>query len=568
MRSTDLLQWGGLIAAGCLSASLGCSNEVAPPAGDTSGAGATTSTAASTGTTSTGSGGSGSIADPDPSVVTRVARLTHDQYDSTVQELFGITETPADGFAPDALNGFEFDSSVNLAVDARLGPQYRAAAEELALLAVSDDSVFSRIVPCSSADSECRDQFILEFGQKAFRRPIESEELSRFGALFDQGPSLVATGDDLRDGVRLVVEAMLQSPQFLYRTELSTEVAGSGLIPLDDWEVATRLSYFVLNSMPTEELFALAESGSLESPEQVATAIDALLEDPRAAAQIVSFHEQAWHFDRFSGISPDSDSYPNAPDDLPALLREASARYIENVADDGGGLSELLTASYAYADSALAPLYGASVESGFVRIDLDPSERKGFLMQVGFLAANAHAIKTDPIHRGLFVVRDLLCRVIPDPPPGASTSEPPETSEPIETTRQEVELLTGQDGCDGCHHAINPPGFAFENFDAVGQLRTDENGVAVDTSGSFTLDDNELTFTNAIELVDALAASQEALSCYASKWLQFAYGHDLADGDQAVLAELGGTRTSVHQLISQVATSDAFLSRKPNEVAP
>jgi cytochrome c peroxidase len=158
--------------------------------------------------------------------------------------------------------------------------------------------------------------------------------------------------------------------------------------------------------------------------------------------------------------------------------------------------------------------------------------------------------------------------VIPDPPPGASTSEVPETSEPIETTRQEVELLTGQDGCDGCHQSINPPGFAFENFDAVGQLRTNENGVPVDTSGSFTLDQAEFAFTNAIELVDALATSNEALNCYASKWLQFAYGHNLVEGDQAVLTELGGVPTSVHQLISQVATSDVFLNRKPNEVAP
>jgi hypothetical protein len=320
--------------------------------------------------------------------------------------------------------------------------------------------------------------------------------------------------------------------------------------------------------MPNQELFQLAESGGLGTPEQVTAAVEALFAEARATPQIVSFHEQAWHFDRFSSISPDSATYPMAPGDFSTLAREASSLFIEEVVDSGGGFAELLTAPYAYADAALAPLYGRSVGGGFERVDLDSAERKGFLMQVGFLAANAHTIKTDPIHRGLFIVRDLLCRVVPDPPPGASTSEPPATSEPIETTRQEVELLTGQDGCDGCHQAINPPGFAFENFDAVGQLRSTENGVAVDTSGTMTLDQADVPFTGAIEMVDALAASAEARSCYVGKWLQFAYGRDLAAGDEAARTELGLAPTSVHQLVAMVATTDAFLSRKPNEVAP
>ena len=566
MRTTGLLV-GGALTAACGMATLGCNNEVAPPPSEAvgSGAAATTTTGSST-TGSGGSGGSGGLSDPDPSVVTRVARLTHDQYDNTIQDLFGITDRPAAGFAPDALNGFDFDSSINLAVDARLGPQYRTAAEELAVLAVSDDEIYSRIVPCGSSD--CAQEFIQSFGQRAFRRPLNASEETRFGALFDQGPDLVGSGDAFRDGVRLVVEAMLQSPQFLYRTELSTEVGDNGLIALDDWEVATRLSYFVVNTMPDQALFDLAQAGSLQTNEQVALAVEALFGHTRAAPQIVSFHEQAWHFDRFSSISPDSDTYPMAPDDLGTLARDASARFIEDVVDGGGGFAELLTAPYAYADSSLAPLYGASVEQGLSRVDFDPSERKGILMQVGFLAANAHAIKTDPIHRGLFVVRDLLCEVVPDPPPGASTSEPPTTNEPIETTRQEVELLTGQSGCIGCHQAFNPAGFAFENFDAVGQLRSTENGVPVDTSGTLQIDQNELTFTGAIELVDALAASSEARSCYVGKWLQFAYGRDLGEADEALRAELGQAPASVHQLIASVATSVAFLNRKPNEVGP
>ena len=155
-------------------------------------------------------------------------------------------------------------------------------------------------------------------------------------------------------------------------------------------------------------------------------------------------------------------------------------------------------------------------------------------MQLGFLASHAYAIKTDPIHRGLFVLRELLCRDIPDPPPGATETPPPETDEPIETTREEISLLTGQDLCVGCHIDINAPGFAFESFDAVGAARALENDVPVDTTGELTLDGSVVTFANAGELVEALAQSSEARACYAGKWLSFAYGRRLVAGRRAL----------------------------------
>jgi hypothetical protein len=504
----------------------------------------------------------------DPTQATRVARLTHAQYEATVQDLLGITNTPATTFAPDALNGFRFDTSIDFRVDARLGPQYRAAAEELAELAVTDAAVFDRVVPCAATDAGCSAEFVQAFGQRAFRRPLNAEELARFGALFGRGAELVASGDAFRDGVRLVVEAMLQSPQFLYRAELGDAVGADGLIALDAWEVASRLSYFIYDSMPDDELFAQAGRGELGSVDQVAAAIRRMLEAPRATAKLVSFHEQAWQFDRFSRITPDTQTYPDAPENVVALVRDASLRFVAEVIEGGGGFSEFLSAPYAFADSGLAPLYGASVGGGMTRIDLDPAERKGFLMQVGFLASNAYAIKTDPIHRGLFVVRELLCRTVPDPPPGASMTPLPQTSEPIETTREEVSLLTGQDACVNCHALINPPGFAFEGFDAVGQFRASENGVPVDTSGSMEIDGAMVQFDGAVELVDALTASADARRCYAARWLEFAYGRRLGTTDAAAAADLGAVPRSVADIVAAVGTTPAFLNRVPNEVGP
>jgi hypothetical protein len=497
---------------------------------------------------------------------TRLIRLSHAQYANTLRDLFGVEETPEGGFAPDALNGFNFDTSNDLRVDARLGPQYRSAAEALAERLLQDDSILARLVPCTAGSPGCAGEFIDSFGERAFRRPLTSDESARFQALFDLGSTLGAGGEAFAEGVALVVEAMLQAPQFLYRAEVSHGEVQNGRTALDDWEIASRLSYFIFDSMPDDELFERARSGELHTPEQVGTEVARMLDDPRARGKLASFHEQVWQLGRYAKIAPDAETYPNLPDDLVDRLRASSNRFFESVIDEGGGLREFLTAPYAFADAELAPLYGADLSGNqLARIEFEDGERKGFMMQVGFLASNAYARKTDPIHRGLFVLRDMLCRLIPDPPPGAQNTPPPETDEPIITTRQEISLLTGQLYCPTCHSQINEPGFAFEGFDAVGQVREEENGAPVDTSGSITLDGEEVSFSGAGELVEALADSQEAQDCYASRWLEFAYGRALGERDDALRVELASEPRSVQSLIQTLTTSDDFLSRAETE---
>jgi len=179
----------------------------------------------------------------------------------------------------------------------------------------------------------------------------------------------------------------------------------------------------------------------------------------------------------------------------------------------------------------------------------------------GFLASNAYAIKTDPIHRGLFILRDVLCRAIPDPPPGAATTPPPPPTTPIVTTRDEVSLLTGQLYCPTCHGQINEPGFSFEGFDAIGRVRTQENGQDVDTTGSISLDGQKVPFQDASELVEALAESDEARNCYIGRWLEFINGRELATVDAALRDRLAQQPLSVKELVTTLATSPEFRSR-------
>lgn len=509
--------------------------------------------------------GETSVAGSNPN--TRIVRLSHAQYASTLRALFGVQETPETGFAPDALNGFNFNTSNDLRVDPRLGPQYRSAAEQVAQQVIADDAVFARVVPCEPASAGCAGEFIDSFGERAFRRPLSSEESARFQALFDLGSTVGDSGNAFDDGVQLVLEAMLQAPQFLYRTEVSSGAVQDGRAALDDWEVASRLSYFIFDSMPDDELFQRARDGELHTPEQVGSEVARMLDDPRASSKLTSFHEQAWQVGRYAKIAPDASTYPGLPGDLVDRLRASSNRFVESVIEDGGGLREFLTAPYAYADSELASLYDVDVSgNALTRVDFADGERKGFMMQAGFLASNAYSRKTDPIHRGLFILRDMLCRLIPDPPPGAQQTPPPETDEPIETTREEISLLTGQLYCPSCHSQINEPGFSFEGFDAVGQVREQENGVDVDTTGSITLDGSPIQFSGAGELVEALANSQDAQDCYTSRWLEFAYGRALTERDDTLHARLAAEPRSVQEIVQTMTSAPEFLSRDVSEI--
>lgn len=496
---------------------------------------------------------------------TRLVRLSQSQYDNTLQDLFGDPDAAQRTFAPDALNGFKFDTSNDLRVDARLGPEYRFSAEDVARRAVTDSASYGRLVACDDADPDCADEFIGSFGERAFRRPLSAAERTRFRDLFDLGAELGEGESSFRDGVELVVEAMLQSPQFLYRSAVSQGQVQNGRRLLDDWEMASRLSYFLFDSMPDETLFAKARAGELRTEAQIEAQVARLLGDARVTAKLVSFHEQLWQFGRYSKIAPDAATFRNLPDNFIDRLLTASDAFLADVIEEGGGLEELLTARYAYADGPLAAIYGASSGQGSStaqrRIEFEDGERKGLLMQLGFLASNAYAKKTDPIHRGLFILRDILCRAIPDPPPGAATTPPPPATTPVVTTRDEVTLLTGQSYCPTCHGQINEPGFSFEGFDAVGRVRETENGAPVDTTGEITLDGERIPFEDAGDLVEALAVSDEARTCYVARWLEFANGRELATVDVALRDRLAQDPRGVKELVTAIVTAPEFRGR-------
>jgi hypothetical protein len=511
---------------------------------------------------------------------TRFAKLSNQQWENTVTDLFRLAQPT--GYSADFVQepldkSYVSEAASEQTVSGDAWSRYQTAAEKVAQYIVSDPARMQAILPQGSFDSnQARARaFIREFGRRAYRRPLTAAEEQAYARLFEQGPELVG-GDGMTAGVRLVIEAMLQSPHFLYRVESSEAPADSSepKVFLSGYEIATRLSYALWNSMPSDELLDAAERGELDTAAGVASWAGRMLDDPRAREVLISFHEQTFGVAAYGTQDKD----PSLGFDVAALasvLREEARRFFEKViVQDRGGVAELLTDSVVFVNEATAPYYGLSGITGseLRPVQLDPSERAGFLTQLGFLTKNATRTTSDPIHRGLLVARKVLCDE-PDPPPMAFDLP---TFEPGLTTREVYEKATLPCG-RGCHDTlINPPGFAFENFDAIGRVRSTDQGKPVDTTGTlfirvgYTSKEKlsnpvtELPFDGAVDMVNKLASEERVHECYARNWMHFVLGRPVdrvERGAGELLRESSMSKSSARDILIALVQLDAFRSR-------
>lgn len=499
-----------------------------------------------------------------PSAADRFPRLTHAQWEATVMDLFRLTaETGLSvTFTPDPQLG-RFDNNIaRLQTSSGLWRGYQEAAEALATRAVTESDMYAVLVPDPGA-ADAR-QFVTNFGLRAFRRPLKSDEIERYLALFTSAPEVFPQEEPFKAGVRMVVQTMLQSPYFLYRTELSTAKDVLGM-PLDGYEVASRLSYLFWNSMPDDELFAAAAAGELATPEGVRAQASRLLETDRARAQFRRFHYQAFLISEYADLDKNTSTYPDWRPELGGMMQEEALRFLDNVIVSDGGVADLLTSTKAYVNADLAKIYGVEGSFGdeFVEVDLDPAVRSGFLTRVGFLARNATLTEPDPIHRGVSINLGILCRPIAAPP-----SIPDDLMRTGNTNRERVDSITGEGTCgEGCHHTIiNPIGYAFENFDAIGAYRTTDNGFPVNSAATYTFaDGREISYQNAVDLSKQLAESPEVHACYSQQLLEFMLGRDLEQVDRVVVRNMAAhsfrDQLSIKELVLSVVSSQTFRVR-------
>lgn len=496
----------------------------------------------------------------------RFPRLSHAQWENSVRDLLHLPDITglSSNFVDDPVSGGFDNKGSAFNVGATLWGDYQRAAETVAELATTDPTVMAAITPADTGQGlEARaTEFIETFGLRAWRRPLSADEVAILVSIF-----LDATNDYDVDpftaGVHLTLQTMLQSPYFLYRV-VDGEPEADGRVRLDGFERASRLSYALWNTMPDDDLLAAAGDGELDEAGGVLAQADRLLDDERARVMVDDFHHQLLKMDKYLDQYRDPDMYPGFEAAIGTAMQAEAKAYIRDIIfDREQGYAELLTATHTFANDELALVYGLEGSFGpdLQEVTLDPAERSGLLTRSGFLMSRSYAVDPDPIHRGAFISFELLCNTQPPIPDNVSEVEP----DPTKTNRERVDAHTGAGTCGaGCHETlINPLGFAFENYDAVGAFRTIDNGKPVDAAASFTLDGELQSYANGIELSQLMADSPQAHACYARHLLEYAYGRDHAEADEPALEALGTASVegdmSIRGVITELVTSDAFL---------
>jgi Protein of unknown function (DUF1592)/Protein of unknown function (DUF1588)/Protein of unknown function (DUF1595)/Protein of unknown function (DUF1587)/Protein of unknown function (DUF1585) len=525
----------------------------APAPGQAGGGGSS----AGSGGMASGGGGSGPAAMPKGFVLDgkpeffRVVRLTHEQWENAARSLLQLPQSSglSSGFAPDPPDGKFRNNERALYVTETLWTDYQRVAEQLAEQVCKDPAALARL---GSADDSAG--FIRKLGHAAYRRALMPEEEQRYTALYAAGGEYFASGNAFVDGARVVIESLLQSPHFLYRVELTPKGQR-----LSGAELATKLSLLFRDALPDATLLASAEQGGLADDAKLKSAASQLLEGEAARPVVERFHSQLFGLGRYASIAKDPERFPTySAATLNGALEQADKQFFYRLFEGGQGFRDILTSRLALVNESTAPFYGLTATgSALTEVMLDES-RPGFLTRLGFLAQNATLRDPDPIHRGVDITRRLLCKTLVPP---AGVIPPLPDFVPGQTNRERVQAHTGEGFCGGCHNTlINPVGFAFEGFDAVGKARTTDNGKPIDTTGSYDFGSGVAPFKDAAELSALLAESPQAHGCYAANLSEFALARDVATGDGPMIAALQDA--SMSQRLSLKDTLLAIVSSK------
>ncbi len=496
--------------------------------------------------------------------------LTRFQYDNIVRDLLGDTSHPAQAFPPEnEVDGYRTNASANRA-NPSLVEHYLTAAETVAANAAQKR--LADVAPCGTEQdaAACGHVFVASFGARAFRRPLTAPEAKPLLALFDAG-----NVQGYAKGVELVIQAVLQSPQFLYRVDsLRAPTAESGAIALGGYELAGRLAFTLWGSVPDEQLLEAADGGQLATAKDVEREARRLLEDTRAHDIVRDFSEQWLNLSRLDGAVREGTDLDVSR--LNTSLRESLTTFLDTTYfGTQGSFQRLFKDPNVWVNDALAPLYGGTLPApghGFEAQTL-PDPRFGLLTQPALLALLSHSDQTAPVIRGVFVRERFLCQAVPPPPPDVNAVPP--NPDPSATTRERFRQHTEQAACASCHKLIDGVGFGFERYDQLGRYRATENGFDVDESGE-VLNTGEVgldgTFMGAGELAERIASSPMARDCLAANWYTYTFGRQAQPDDACSIAQLkerfASSGGDLKELLVALTQTDSFLYRPAMTGAP
>jgi len=492
--------------------------------------------------------------------------LTRRELQGTLQDLLfvEIKETDIANLPLEPrVRGYDNNAAASV-VTSRHVDEYMNLAQTLADKAVREKK--GQLVTCQPSAPDCARSFVDKFGLRAFRRPLTSEERTRYEAMFET--SLSPTFDD---GLKLVIASMISSPSFLYRSEAG-EKQSDGSYKLTPYEVASALSYLYTGTMPDQALLDAAQKGQLATKEQLEAQARRLLATDRAKKQLGEFSLQWLRSDNLLSAFKDQGVYPLFSDAVRKGMIEEQQRFFTDVVlTREGKFGELYTADYIFADQTLARYYGLNSSSNeFTKIQTTPESDRGGILGLGaVMAAHASSMESSPIKRGVFVRDRLLCQDLTPPPPSLDTTPP--GLDPTLTTRERFAKHTDDPTCRGCHQFIDGIGFGLEGFDGAGMRRTEENKLPIDISGEIVgveglSEDDEQPFEGQRQLAAVIAESDSAKSCLTLQYYRYARGYAETEQDACSLSKLkerfDGSDLTVRELLVGVALLDSFTLRQ------
>jgi hypothetical protein len=493
-------------------------------------------------------------------------RLTATEYDNTVRDLVGDETTLAALYLPADLRA-PFDNEYTGQIpSAALVEGADLLAGDIAQRLLADPQRRDAVVGCAPTgpgDEACMRSFVERLGRRAFRRPLDEEEVTA-------RVSLLAHAEEAGDfwfAVDLALRSLLTDPAFLYRVEVGQQVA-PGVFRLDGFEVATRLSYLVWGSTPDDELIDLAAAGSLDARDDVLDAARRLLDDPRAVDQAQRFHAM-WL--GYEGLAPAAE--------LSADARQETEALFERVVGGGAPWRELFTFDETYVTDALAEHYGLpapAASPGWVAYG--DSGRAGLLSHASFLGVGADGERTSPTARGVRVREQVLCEEVAPPPPDVNPTLPTdgETNCKHEKYAQHV-----QGGCAVCHVPFDGIGFGLERYDGLGRsvlfepddpmTEYDESSCELMSEGEVFVGEEKHAFSGPGQLAALLADAEPFAACMLTQFYRFAVGrHELDDEElrrvDRLATTLGPDGFTFADVVLGVVGEDAFLHRREDEL--
>jgi hypothetical protein len=469
-------------------------------------------------------------------------------------------------------SGYTTGAAITTATDVR---KLLDGADRLVVAAMPN---LAAQVPCikdPAAAEPCARQFITQFGRRAFRRRLVDEEINRWLGLYNAQRD-PAVGANFSDAIRGLTIALLQSPNFLYRRELTPGAAikEGNFVRFNSYEMASRLSYSFWATMPDDRLFELAEAGKLQTAQAIQAEARRLLLHPKAKDVYADFATQ-WLNLAPVVSSLKAEALKFTPEVGKAMLAETGA-FLSDIfmaPNATGRMDQLFTSNKTFADGTLAAIYGLSGVTGnsLSPVTLDPKQRSGLFTQLSFLTMHGDSEGSFPTRRGAEVLRRVLCLDIEIPPNLVVPDVKPPS--PGVTTRQRFEEHS-KNPCASCHTLLDPIGFAFENYDGIGRYRTTDNGQPVDASGTLQLGSGSVKFKDAVELMRGLAAAEEVRSCMATQWTRYLLRREETKGDMPSLGAIQkvfrDSSYDMRELLVAIVSSDAFMRRTPaaGEVLP